>query len=234
MSSDQTDPAEPDNPFASQPHSTSARNLLTVALQILGCWLVCRSIIALPQIATFAMYAFRSQSPLGVTSPIFAILMMVLQLGGPLVVGVGVILLAGRISRRFYPAADHTADSITFGTVGAGDLYYIGSFMMGVYVLIQAVGPAVRFLGGTMGAGPFSMEPWDQGGVTDMITAAVYSVSGLILIFGGRGIAQALAAVPRDSDKVPVPQFSIRMLLIFGVAFAVVLGVLRAVVVGIR
>ena len=233
MSSDQTDPADPANPFAPPGHSTSARNLLTVALQILGCWLVCRSIIALPQIATFAMYAFRSQSPLGIT-PIFAIVTMVFQLGTPLVVGVGVILLAGRISRRVYPAADHTADSITFGAVGAGDLYYIGSFMMGVYVLIQAVGPAVRFLGGTMGAGPFSMEPWDQGGVTDMITAAVYSVSGLILIFGGRGIAQALAAVPRDSDKVPVPQFSIRMLLIFGVAFAVVLGVLRAVVVGIR
>ena len=85
-----------------------------------------------------------------------------------------------------------------------------------------------------MGAGPFSMEPWDQGGVHDMITAAIYSVSGLVLIFGGRGIAQAMVSVPRDSDKVPVPQFSILALLILSVVFAVVLGILRAVVVGIR
>ena len=61
-----------------------------------------------------------------------------------------------------------------------------------------------------------------------------YSVSGLVLIFGGPGIGQAMAAVPRDSDNVPLPQFSIRMLLILAVAFAIVLGVLRAVVVGIR
>lgn len=233
MSSDETDPTEPANSFAPPGDSTSARNLLTVALQILGFWLVCRSIIALPQIAAYAMYAFPSPNPSGI-DPVFVLLMMVLQLGAPLVVGIGVILLAGRISRRVYPASDRTADSIAFGRVGAGDLYHIASFVMGVYMLIQAVEPVVRFLGGTMGAGPFSMEPWARGGVHDMITAAIYGVSGLVLIFGGPGIAQAMAAVPRDSDKVPVPQFSIRMLLILGVVFAIVLGVLRAVIVGIR
>ena len=233
MSSDQTDPADPANPFATQGHSTSARNLLTVALRILGFWLVCRSIIALPQIATFAMYAFQSPSPLG-TEPMFSLLMMVLHLVAPLAVGTGVILLAGRISRRFYPPSERSADSMAFGRVGAGDLYHIASFVMGVYMLIQAVGPAVSFLGRTMRGEPFAFEPWAQGGVNDMITASILSVSGLLLIFGGRGIAQVMAAVPRDSDKVPVPQFSILALLILSVVFAVVLGILRAVVVGIR
>lgn len=233
MSSVQTDQADPTNPFAPPGHSTSARNLLTVALQILGLGLVCMSITALPSIGHYAVYAFQSSNTLGI-DPVFAVLMMVMQLGAPLVVGIGTILLAGRIARRFYPPCDSTSDSIAFGTVGAGDLYHIASFVMGVYMLIQAVERGVRFLEGTMRGIPFAMEPWAEGGVNDMITAAVYSVAGLVLIFGGRGIAQAMAAVPRDSDEVPVPQFSIRMLLILGVAFAVVLGVLRAVVVGIR
>ena len=233
MASDQTDPADAANPFAPPGNSTSASNLLTVTLRILGFWLVFRSIIMLPSIVVYATQAFRPSNSFGM-DPITIILMIVLQLVSPLVVGIGVILLAGRISRRFYPPSDRAAGSIAFGAVGAGDLYHIASFMMGVYVLIQAVGPAVRFLAGAMGAGPFAMEPWAQGGVSDMITAAVYSVSGLALVFGGPGIAQAMVAVPRDSDEVPVPQFSIRMLLILAVAFAIVLGVLRAVVVGIR
>jgi hypothetical protein len=233
MSTDQTDQTDPANPFAPPGHSTSARNLLTVALQVFGFWLVCRAIIALPQVAAYAMYAFQSPSPSG-TGPMLGISMMAVQLGAPLVVGIGVILLAGRISGRFYPASDRTADSITFGRVGAGDLYRIASFLLGVYMLIQAVGPGVSFFGTTMRGEPLAFETWAQGGVNNLITAAVYSLSGLVLIFGSRGIAQAMAAVPRDSDQVPLPQFSIRMLLILGVVFAVVLGVLRTVVLSIR
>jgi len=204
-----------------------------VALRVLGFWLVCRSVIALPQIAAYVMYAFQSPGSFG-TDPVFAVLMMVLQLGAPLVVGMGMIVLAGRISRRLYPSSAPTADPIAFGRVGAGDLYYVASFMMGIYILIQAVAPAVSVLSEAMGGDPFSVEPWINDGVHGMITVAIYSVSGLFLIFGARGIAHAMAAVPRDSDEVPLPQFSIRMLLILGVAFAIVLGVLRAVTVGIR
>ena len=233
MSTDQTDQTDPANPFTPPEASTSARNLLTVALQVFGFWLVCTSVILLPKIAGYLMYAFQSAGRSG-TDPVEVLVMMILQLGAPLVVGIGVIVLAGRISRRFYPASDRTTDPIAFGHVGAGDLYHIASFVMGVYMLIQAVAPGVRSLAGSMGGGPFSMEPWGQRGFHDMITAAIYGMSGLILIFGARGIAQAMVSVPRDSDELPLPQFSIRSLLILAAAFAVVLGVLRAVVVGIR
>ena len=235
MSSNQTDQTDPANPFAPPDSSTSARNLLTVALRVFAFWLVCKSVIDLPQIGVYLLYVFQSPNPLGTgTDPVFVVLMMILQLGAPLVVGIGVILLAGRISRRFYPPSAPAADPIVFGRVGAGDLYYVASFMMGIYILIQAVAPAVSVLAGSMGGEPLSIEPWSDSGVHGIITVAIYSVSGLFLIFGARGIAQAMTAVPRDSDEVPLPQFSIRILLILGVAFAIVLGVLRAVIVGIR
>ncbi len=233
MSSDKTDPTDAANPFAPPLQSTSARNLLTVALRILGFWLVCRSLIALPQIATFAWFTFQSPNNVG-NEPALVLLMTVLQLGAPLVVGIALILLAPRISRRFHEPGDRTADPIAFGRVGAGDLYHLASFMMGVYALIQAAAPALRFVGKTMTGAPLAWEPWAQGGVQDMISAAIYSVGGLLLIFGGRGIAQAMAAISRDSENVPVPQFSIRMLLILAVALAVVLGVLKTVLVGVR
>jgi len=233
MSSEQTDPFAPTDTFAPPSHSTSARNLLTVAIRILGFWLVCKSVIALPQVAAYAMFAFQSSNPLR-ANPISMLLMMVVQVGGPAAVGIPVILLAERISRRLYPSSDHTADSIAFGRVGAGDLYHIASFMMGVYMLSQAAEPGLRFLTGTMGDTPFSMDPWGRGGVFGLILAAGYSVSGIVLIFGARGIAHAMAAVPRNSDEVPAPQFGIRALLLLGVLFAVVLGILRAVLVGIQ
>ncbi len=233
MSSDQTDPVETTNPFGPQEDSTSARNLFTVTLQILGLCLICRVVLRLPQVVTYVMYAFQPSTPLG-SSPLLAGVMMVVQLGSPLVVGIGVILLARRISRWFYPVTEQTWEPIAFGHVSAGNLYQIASFMMGVYVSIQAVGPAVRFLQWTMGTDPLVMDPWAQGGLTDLITASVYSVLGLVLMFGSRGISQAMVPVPRDSDEVPAPQFSIRALLILGVAFAIVLGVMRLVVVGVQ
>jgi hypothetical protein len=232
MSSEQTDPSDLADPLPPPENSTSARNLMTVALRILGFWLICKSIIALSQISAYAMYAMQSSNNLG--DSIYMLLMTVVQVGGPAAVGISVILLAGRISRRIYPSSDPTADLIAFGRVGAGDLYHIASFMMGVYMLIQAVEPGVRFLAGTMKTGLTSMEPWAEDRVINMIPAAVYSLSGLVLIFGSRGIAQAMVAVPRNSDEVPVPQFGIRSLLILGVVFAVVLGVLRMVMDGIR
>ena len=225
MSSDQTDQTDPANPFAPPEHSTSARNLLTVALQVLGFWLVCRSLIELPHITVYAMYGSQ-RLPIALT--------MILRSGAPLVVGVAVILLAGRISRRFYPASDRTADPIAFGRVGAGDLYHVASYVLGIYFLVTAAGYAINILRLVMENQPAGINLWTGHEAVMLLTASIYSVTGLILIFGCRGIAQAMSAVPRDSDEVPVPQFSIRMLLILGVAFAIVLGVLRAVIVGIR
>ena len=62
----------------------------------------------------------------------------------------------------------------------------------------------------------------------DAITAAVYLATGLVLVFGSQRIGQFMSNLRYDPDTIPKQQVSLALLLLAILAFAVILGVIRA------
>jgi hypothetical protein len=216
---------------------------MEIAMRVLGLWCVFTAVSSLIRsvhiYATFISggqvtgFSFLSYLPL-VTEAVVLLLL-----------GASLIWWAPWIAARFYPArpsgsevggildqdgrplAENPASSETRVQVGPGDLYRIACFVLGVYLLVQTAAPAGRLVVAGMGG----MIGWSRGqSIVDGVVVMVYVVVGLVLVFGSQGIGRFLSSLRHDPDSIPKPQFSLMMLLLFIVAVAVVLGVIRALV----
>jgi len=149
-----------------------------------------------------------------------------LTVAARLVVGVLVVVFSGRMASKFYPQTPENAGEIRFGRVGAGDLFRIASFVLGIYALFQAASPAIRLVERLMVGSPYT------GGsvIHDAVQAGVFFVSGLLLVFGARPIAQLMANLSYDPDTLPSQQISLWLLLALIAVVAIVLGLMRGFV----
>lgn len=203
-----------------------ARNLMIVALQVLGVAFVVAILHELVLVIPWIVQGWLSGLPAATNwwSAIDVVLVLLVRVGFCM----AMIVLARPIAYWFYPAnpqgeADQSGE-LTFGNVGAGDLYRIACFAMGIYVLVAAVSAAAGVLVQTMRGSPF----WDTIAIqSGIVQLAVLIPLSACLIFGSRGVAQALSRLSYDPDAVPNPQFALRTILILTAAVAVLLAVLR-------
>lgn len=199
----------------------TARQLMEVALRVLGVWFVAQAVFDTAQWA--ASYSF-FPGTMGVTQAAFfaaAVIVGAVQLA----LGIALIFVASRIANRFYanePAAEGAPSRIGLSQIGPGHLYHVASYLLGAYFLVYGIQAAAALAIRAMS----SSVPADQM-ATPGTTAVVYIGSGLLLIFGARRIAEMLSLVRYDPDSIPQQQFSLKLLLGITVAAAVALVVLK-------
>jgi hypothetical protein len=192
----------------------SARLLLEVALRLLGFWFLFDSIVNTVTSAAWYMaaagavggfeayYLSRLGAYLAVTLPLSLVL----------------IRWAPNIAIRFYPVDLQISEPQA--RIGPGDLYHTACFALGAYLLVRGI----EFTGQLAIAAVTS-----RGELSNMaVGAMIYTLSGLLLIFGAREIGQFFTNLRYDPDSIPQQQFSLKLLLIITVAVAVILVVIRA------
>jgi hypothetical protein len=205
----------------------SARLLFEVALRILGMWYVFASIVGLA--STVASWQLIAGS-IGGQNVGGYVLLEALILAVQLAMSVALIRWAPAIAARFYPADSSLPDAENPESrlrVGPGDVYHTACFVLGAYLLVQGVKSAGEM---TIGAVSFGSQANQLARAA--VIAIVDTASGLLLIFGSRGIAQFLSNLRYDPDSIPRQQFSIKLLLIITFIVAVILGVIRMITVG--
>jgi len=200
----------------------AARDVLVVALRVLGLWFLVLAIDALPALVAEVWTLCR---PIGIPgavvnpTPWTLAGMCVPFLRG----GLGIVLLvcASRIALRFYPKTQDEAGQETPGRVGPGDLYRIASYVLGVCVLLQAVEPATRTL--------VLVIHRDVGSTlhVELAEACVMLVLGIGLIFGAGGIATFFERLRYDPNRVPTQQLSIPLMLLIILICALLVGIVR-------
>lgn len=196
---------------------------MLVALRVVGLWFIFEGICLIPM--AVSTFFWGPQGSMTVWQHLWASLSGMIPVAVRGVVGILVVVFSGWIVSRFYspPAAD--SGEIRFGKVGVGDLFRIACFVLGIYAMLQAVPSAVRLVDELMASGPHT------GGrvIQDAVNAGVYLVSGLVLVFGAKGIAQWMASLRYDADTVPKQQISLLLLMGVVLLIAIVLGLMRSV-----
>jgi hypothetical protein len=130
--------------------------------------------------------------------------------------------LANRICAELPPASGDEAKLVA----GAGDLYHIGCFLMGIFVLVRAVRPAILGLAAIIGTGRHLAAHE----AANLVEGGLLIVLGLSLVFGSRGIAAFIVSLGYDPDTVPGQQFSLRLLMVLVLGCALLLFVLNILV----
>jgi hypothetical protein len=191
-----------------------ARLLLEVALRLLGLWLVFQSIVGLVTFLTI-LPSLLGNSPAAANYAASA----GISIFANAVIGVFVIWMAPRIAAFFYPLQAGEPE-VSLG-IGPGDLYHIACFILGIYFVVHGLlMTAQTMLGMSTGMAADRL-------LRTFLTFSIYVGSGLFLVFGGRRIAEWMAAIKYDPDSVPKQQFSIRLLLIVTLVVALILGIVR-------
>jgi len=195
-----------------------ARTLFEVLLRVLGMFLLAWSLEKLLESGFLAYYWWTTFAPTSIEIGTAYVLVTALAL---LSVGFFLFRRAPRIAAKMYPEALAESEPLRFGAIGAGDLYRITSFGIGIVFVVFALAAAGR---AAVGLALDSSASWSNRDITDLATFAVYGLSGLVLVFGSRQIGTWMATLRYDPDTIPAQQFSLRMLLIVitlvGVAFA--------------
>lgn len=196
-----------------------ARTLFEVVLRVLGMFLLAWSLEKLLESGFLAYYWWTTFAPtsiewIGTAYVLVSALAM-------LSAGMFLLLRAPRIAAKTYPEARAEGEPLHFGAIGAGDLYRITSFGIGIVFVIFALAAAGRAAVGLSLQSSFSGSMRE---IDDLATATIYGLSGLVLTFGSRQIGAWMATLRYDPDTIPAQQFSLRVLLIVitlvGVAFA--------------
>lgn len=196
-----------------------ARTLFEVLLRVLGMFLLAWALEKLLESGFLVYYWWTTFAPTSFewVGPAFALVTALAMLS----VGLFLLWRAPRIAAKTYPEALPEGEPLRFGAIGAGDLYRITSFGIGIVFVVLALAAAGRIAVGLALQPSFSGSMREIG---DMATAIVYGLSGLVLVFGSRQIGAWLATLRYDPDTIPAQQFSLRVLLIVitlvGVAFA--------------
>ncbi len=113
--------------------------------------------------------------------------------------------------------------------IGAGDIYHVASFILGIYTLVQAISPAVQGIVDLV-ATVENMAMNNYSTATNLATAAIFLVIGIGLTIGAKGISRFMVSLGHDSDDIPAQQFSMRLILVIVIGIGVVLGIIRLLV----
>ncbi len=202
----------------------NARELFVVLLRILGLFFLVWAIEAMPLVVGTAVQYQRVFSIAGQTVGFrfwaIATALVPLLRG---VLGILLLVFASRIGFWFYPQTGTETESVKGWSVGAGDVYRIGSFLLGACVLILSVPAAVRTVVMLMGGVHFNQSQF----LPDLVSACVFFLFGTAFMFGASGIAQLLERLRYDPENVPPRQFSLRLLFLILVGVALTLGLIR-------
>ncbi len=196
---------------------------MLVALRVMGLWFIFGGICLIPM--AVSTFFWGPQGSMTAGQHLWLSLSGMIPVAVRIVVGVLVVAFSGWIVSKFYPPPAADSGEIRFGKVGAGDLFRIACFVLGIYAMLQAVPSAVRLADELMAAGPHT------GGrvIQDAVHTGIYLVSGLILVFGAKGIARWMASLRYDADTVPKQQVSLLFLMGIVLLIAIVLGLMRSV-----
>jgi hypothetical protein len=148
------------------------------------------------------------------------------QLGAfliPLATGLVLFLFAPRLARLICKDVEPESSPVEVVAWGAGDAYRIGSFLMGVYVFVRAIGQAVN---GTVQLA--SRDGLSTNSLAMLVEAAILAALGTALVFGSRGLAKFLHSLGYDPHDVPAQQFSLRLFLILIVGCSILMLVIRS------
>jgi len=201
-----------------------ARGLMIVALRILGIWLLVSSIAEGLLTAAFWTTSSSSLPGQAVWSQWLALALALLVKP---VLAIGLIYWARLFSYRFYPKEEEESTELTFGKIGSGDLYRIACFILGVYVVVQALPYLVRI---TVSLFEKSMT-WNATRIGEaVLLICAYGALSLFLILGSRGVARFMNSLRHDPDEIPNPQFTVRLLLAGILFMAVIFSLLRLLV----
>lgn len=170
------------------------RDAFVLALRIIGAYGVMQTLAALP----YSLLALPGiLSGLAGTGSAVGAANQLLTIygsgGGALVVDAALSLvllfLAPRIAGIFY-AEQAPAEAVQVRAIEAGDLCRLGTVLLGLYVLVQAVPGIVRMAGWLLASNSLGTQPYmAQDTMTQIVSAAVYLVIGLALILFSRQIA---------------------------------------------
>jgi len=202
----------------------SLRKLTIVALRLMAVWLFCAAVLAFVRVVWYA-YEWLLPTAGGAWSgqmiPVVAA-----QLGAslmPLGAGLVLFLFAPRIARMICQGIEPEPSPAEVVAWGAGDAYRIGSFLMGVYVFVRAIGQAVN---GTVHMA--ARDALSSNSLAMLVEAAILAALGTALVFGSRGLAKFFHSLGYDPHDVPAQQFSLRLLLILIVGCAILMLVIRS------
>jgi hypothetical protein len=195
------------------------RDLTLIVLRLiavwLGCWTVIRSEFLLIGYLPFALPA--TYIPIQLTIHAMQIL-----------IAAGLFLASPRLADWICRDA---ADGPLSSAPGAGDLYHIACFVMGLWMLVQAIQPGAQALGSLISRGNATLL-LDTQTVVGLCHSGILVLFGLALIFGSRGLSRFLASLGHDPDNVPAQQFSLKLLVALVTASALLLLTMRLLILG--
>jgi len=203
----------------------SARLLFEVALRVLGLWFVCNSVTSFTTAASlYLTIAWSSVTP---SVPHYVVASASVTTAVQLVLGTVLIRWAPGMAARCYPPG--AANEASQSRVGPGDVYHTACFVLGVYLLVLATEPVSRLVIAGIGRTP----GWSHIRLaSDAVTIVMYTVTGILLVFGSRPLSELLSNLRYNPDTIPKQQISIAVLLIIVLLFAVVLTVIRRMSLG--
>jgi hypothetical protein len=195
----------------------SLRELVTVGLRLLALWLIISTIAFAPTVA----YSFVRYTEYGATGS-FATTAVVTSLcaaGGRFVLAVILFALSPRIAD--FVCRGIGGESAKIDTLRPGHLYHIATFLMGIFVVMQALGPAARSLIA------YASRTAGMQHAADLVHFLLALGLGVGLMFGARGMSRFFANLGYDPDNVPAQQFSVRTILLIVIAIAILLGIIH-------
>jgi hypothetical protein len=198
----------------------SPRLLFEVAMRIVGVWFLFQGLDLLTWAVTWHFSQLQGISMFGSPSlwPTYANLVIETSLG------IALIGLGPRLARYLYPETENpSTDSAR--QIGPGDLYHTDCFVLGVYLLVQAVEPGSQIaLTAIQGQGLAALMAESA---STLIVLVTYLVAGLVLVFGARPISAFLSHLRYDPQTIPKQHISLGILLIVIVVIAGALTFLR-------
>jgi hypothetical protein len=199
---------------------TTGRLLTEVGLRLIGLWYVFAAIESVVNSASYVLHGYLNQSTANYSFAGATIAVVVAM--AKLAMAVFIIYLAPAIAARFYPTESEPVDAKP--AIGPGDVYHTACFVLGAYFLVQGGAMAIPFVAQLV-TGSVRGIPTEYAGAMFL----VHTVSGLLLIYGARPIAEFIGSIRHDPDSIPNQQLSLKMLLIVTGIVAVILGVARMV-----
>jgi len=206
------------------------RDLALVGLRLLAIWLACSALFVLTSLFYFAadMLFGGMSSPAGGSWAASGVLSQLIICSLHVVVAGLLFVYAPRLADWICRDVSDAQDARPVITLGAGDLYHVGCFLTGLWLLARAIRPGVRALVELVAQGSSNLFP-DPPIVAQFAEAALLVIVGIVLVFGSRGLSRFLASLGHDPENIPAQQFSLRLLLGIVIGFALLLIVLRAV-----
>jgi hypothetical protein len=99
------------------------------------------------------------------------------------------LLFAPTIAGLFYPSSS-LDQPVSLRATDASDLYHLGVVLLGLYVLVQAVPGAVQMFAWLLSSDSLGARPYmARETVSQVISAALYTIVGLVLTLFSRAIA---------------------------------------------